>query len=108
MSHTGGRACGNTIAHELLGGGDFPHLSRPALGTHLAFCTVVIGSFLGGKRPGRDHHPTPCTVEVKEKSYTSTPSLGLIGLFWAELYPLPTPVPDCKPTFLGKGELFFF
>lgn len=68
---------------------------------------MVIKSLPGVKRPGRDQ-PTPCSVEVKEKSCTSAPSLDLLGLFWAELYLLPTPVPDCKPTFLGKGEALLF
>jgi len=33
-------------------GRDFPHLSRPALGTHPAFCTMGTGSFPGVKSGG--------------------------------------------------------
>jgi hypothetical protein len=66
-------------------GRDFPHLSRPALGPTQP--PLGTGSFLGVKRPGRDvDHPPPPTAEVKVKwSYTSTPPLGLRGLFWGEL-----------------------
>ena len=37
-------------------------------GAHLAYCTMVIGSFPGVKRPGHgvDHTP-PSSTEVKEK-----------------------------------------
>ena len=55
----------------------FPSLSAPLYnGFRLFF-------FRGVKRPGRgDYHPLPFTTEVKERiSYTSTPLLGLHGLF---------------------------
>jgi len=45
--------------------------------------------FHGGKvRPGRDADPSlPSSAEVlEEQSYTSTPPLGLRGLFLGELY----------------------
>ena len=46
------------------------------------------GSFLGVKRPGGcvDHPPHLAPKLKKEYSYTSTPRLGLRGLFWGELY----------------------
>ena len=53
-------------------------------GVHQDSCTMGTGSFLGVKRPGRDvDHPHPSSAEVKERveSYTSTPPLGLCGLF---------------------------
>jgi len=50
-------------------------------GAHPASYTMGTGSFLGVKRPGRGvDYPTPSSTEVKEHSYTSTPSLGLRGL----------------------------
>ena len=47
-----------------------------------------IGSFPGVKRPGRgvDHTPHLAPRLKKEQSYTSTPPLGLSGLFQGELY----------------------
>ena len=48
--------------------GDFPHLSRPALGTHPASYRMGTGSFLGVKKPGHGiDHPPPCSTEVKER-----------------------------------------
>ena len=69
-------------------GRDFPHPSRPALGSTPASCTMDTGSILGLKRPGHDiDHPPPSITEVKEKVelYLYSP-LGLCGLFWCELY----------------------
>jgi len=44
--------------------------------------TMGTRSFSGVKRPGRGvDHPTPSSTEVKEYSHTSTPPLGLHGLF---------------------------
>jgi len=45
-------------------------------------------SFTGVKRPGRgvDRPPHLALRLKKEYSYTSTPPLGLRGLFWGELY----------------------
>jgi hypothetical protein len=49
---------------------------------------VGTGSFLGVKRPGRDvdHPPHLSQRSKKQLSYTSTPPLGLRGLFQGELY----------------------
>jgi hypothetical protein len=46
------------------------------------------GSFPGVERPrcGVNHPPHPAPRLKKEKSYTSTPPLGLRGLFKVELY----------------------
>jgi len=46
------------------------------------------GSFPGVKRPGGgvDHLPHQAPRLKEEYSYTSTPSLGLRGLFWGELF----------------------
>jgi hypothetical protein len=50
------------------GGGDFPHLSRLALGAHPASYTMGTGSFLGVKKPGHGvDHPLPSSTEVKER-----------------------------------------
>jgi hypothetical protein len=45
--------------------------------------SLVQGTFLGEKRPGLGHdHPIPSSAEVKlQYSYTSTPHLGLHGMF---------------------------
>jgi len=57
-------------------------------GAHQASCTMATGSFPGVKWPGLGvDHPLPPSAEVKEKeSYTSTPTLGLRGLLWGEIY----------------------
>jgi len=68
-------------------GRNFPHLSRPVLGpTQLPI--MGTGFFPVVKRPGRgfDHPFHPALRFKKEYSYTSTPPLGLRGLFEAELY----------------------
>ena len=69
-------------------GRDLPHPSRPALEAHPASYTIGTGSFPRVKRPGRgvDHPPHLAPMLKKEYSYTSTPPLGLRGLFWGELY----------------------
>jgi len=73
-------------------------------GAHPANYTMGTGSFPGIKRPGRGvDHPPPLAPNLKEEySYTSTPPLGLRGLFWGELHlylylkgsTLPTRKPD--------------
>ena len=52
-------------------------------GAHSALYTMGTGSFPGVKRPGRgiDHQPHLSPVLKKEYSHTSTPLLGLRGLF---------------------------
>ena len=72
---------------------DFPRLSRLALRPTQSPVQWVPDQFPGGgvQRSGRGvDHPTLNTTVVKEEnSYTSTPSLGLHGLFWSELYLYP-------------------
>jgi hypothetical protein len=55
---------------------------------HPASYTMGTESFPGAKRPGRglDHPPQLAPRLKKVYSYTSTPPLGLRGLFWGELY----------------------
>jgi hypothetical protein len=55
---------------------------------HPASYTMGTGSFPGVKRPGRvvDHPPHLASRLRKEKRYTSTPPLGLRGLFLGELF----------------------
>jgi hypothetical protein len=50
--------------------------------------TTGTGYFPGVKRLGRGvYHPLHLSPRLKkEYSYTSTPPLGLRGLFWGELY----------------------
>ena len=64
---------------------------------HPASCTVGIGSFPGVKRPGvaLTTHPHLAPRLRTESSYTSTPPLGLRGLFCRELYLLVNI--DCTP-----------
>jgi hypothetical protein len=57
-------------------GREFPH-SPDRHGAHPAYRSIP-----GVKRPGHDvHHPPPSSTDAKEYSYTSTPPLGLRGLF---------------------------
>ena len=68
-----------------------PRFSAPlhtGPGAHSASHTIGTDSFLGVKRPGRgvDHPPHLAPKFKKEQSYTSTPPLGLRGLFQDELY----------------------
>jgi hypothetical protein len=60
---------------------DFPHPSRPALGPTQPPIHWVPGLFqeLSGRGVALNTH-TNC-AEVKERVYTSTPPLGLRGLF---------------------------
>jgi len=60
-------------------------------GAHPASCTMGTGSFLGVKQQGMalTTHPHLAPRLKKEWSYTSTPSLGLCGLFYSELYLYP-------------------
>ena len=57
-------------------------------GAHPASYTTGTGSFPGVQRPGRGvEHPPHLSLRLKkEYSYTSTPPLGLHGLFWGDLY----------------------
>jgi hypothetical protein len=74
-------------------GRDFPQLSRSALGAHPASCTMSTRSFPGGKEQlGHDADPSPpsSAVVMKEYSYTSTPLLGMYGLYRASV-----PVQGC-------------
>jgi hypothetical protein len=50
--------------------------------------TVGNGFFSGIKRPGRGvDHPPHLAARLKEEySYTSTPLLGVLGVFWNEIY----------------------
>ena len=77
-------------------GGDFPHLSRLALGPTQP---PVNGYrvFPGGKeRPGRDADPssTSSAVVKKEQIYTSTPSIGRTAC--------------TEPQCLYKGDLYLY
>ena len=58
-----------------VGGRDFPHMSRPALGPNQLPVQRVPGLFRGKERPGRDadHSPPSSAVVMKGQSYTSTP-----------------------------------
>ena len=60
---------------------------QTGLGGHPASYKMGTGSFPGAKRPRRDaDHPLSSGTEVKkEYDYTSTPPLGLWGLFQGEL-----------------------
>jgi hypothetical protein len=55
-------------------------------------------SFPGIKRPGCGvENPLQSVAEVKEvQRYTSTPSLGLHGLLWGELYCFYTSIHNCN------------
>ena len=56
-------------------------------GAHLSSYTIGTGSLLPGvKRPGRDINHNPGPRLKKEYSDTSTPPLGLRGLFSGEAY----------------------
>ena len=57
-------------------------------GAYPASYTMGTGSFPGVKRPGYgvDHPPHLAPRLKKEQSYTSTPPLGLRGLFQGEVY----------------------
>ena len=61
-------------------GRDFPHPSRPA--PKPTQPVVPFMSLPGVKRPVRDvDHPNPAPRLKKAQSYTSTPHVGLHGLF---------------------------
>ena len=66
---------------------DFPHSSRPALGTVRFLFNGYRVSIPGVKRLGRriEHTLHLAPRLKKEYSYTSTPPLGHRGLFWGEL-----------------------
>jgi hypothetical protein len=57
-------------------------------GAHPAFYTVGIGYFWSVKRPERGvEHPSHLAPRLKkENNYTSTPPLGLRGLFQSKIY----------------------
>jgi hypothetical protein len=66
------------------GGARFSAPVQTGRGAHPASYTMDTVSLIPGvKRPGRgvDHPPHPAPRLKKEKSYTSTPPLGLRGLF---------------------------
>ena len=52
---------------ESPGGRDFPHLSRPALGTTQPSVQWVLGLYRGKERPGRDADPSPPSSAVVMK-----------------------------------------
>jgi len=62
-------------------------LVQSGSGAHSAYSTMGNGSFLGVNQPRRsvDHPPLLVPRLKKEYSYTSTPPLGLRGLFQGEL-----------------------
>ena len=83
----------------------FPAPIQTCSEAHPASYTMGTWSFPGVKWPGRlVDNPSPSNAEVKERvslylyyhsglkkeyTYTSTTTLGLCGLFYGELYPLP-------------------
>jgi hypothetical protein len=70
------------------GGARFSVLVQTGPGAHPASCTMGTTSNYGGvKRPGLGvDQPPPLAPRLKkEYSYTSTPPLGLHGLFYGEL-----------------------
>ena len=78
-------------------GRNFPHLSRPTLGSTQPPVRWVPGLFRGGKeRPGRDTDPSPpsSAVGMKEQSYTSTLPMGRTAC--------------TEPQCLYKGDLYFY
>ena len=67
------------------GGARFSTRVQTGLGVHPAPCAMRTGSFPEVKRSGRgvDHPPPHLALRLKkEYRYTSTPALGLRGLFW--------------------------
>ena len=66
----------------------FSALAQTGPGAQPASYTLGTWSFLEEKQPERcvDHPPPPSVEVKKEYSYTTTPPLGLRGLFWGELY----------------------
>jgi hypothetical protein len=69
-------------------GGDFPHLSRPALGPTQPSVQWVSGLSRGKVRLGRaaDHSPPSSAEVMEEYSYTSTHPLGHTGPVTGSLY----------------------
>jgi len=65
------------------GGARFSACVQTGPGAHLASYTMGTGSYQGVKRPGYGvDHPPSSSAEVKERlGHTSTPPLGLRGLF---------------------------
>lgn len=74
---------GQTV-NRIPAGRDFAHPSRPTLGLTMPPIQWMLGLFLRGKA-GMEWRwpPTPPSAKVqnKEYRYTSTPPLGLFGLF---------------------------
>ena len=84
-------------------------------GAHPASYALGTGSFTGVKRPrsGVDHPPHLAPRLKEEYSYTSTPPLGLHGLFWGELHICV--ITHCRPsryeyslTWIGKDKSTLF
>jgi hypothetical protein len=65
----------------------FSSTDQTGPGAHPVSYTMGTGSFLAVKGPGRGvgHPPHLAPRLKKESSYTSTPTVGLRGLFWGEL-----------------------
>ena len=84
-----GTATGWTVRASNSGGGDIFHArpDRPWGPPSLLYDGYLV-SFPAVKRPGRgvDHPPHLVPRLKKEYSYTSTPPLGLHGLFLGDLY----------------------
>jgi hypothetical protein len=81
----------------------FSALVQTGTGAHSASYTMGTGSFPAVKRPGRGAAPPPPHLApwlMEEYSYTSTPPLGVCGLFGGELYLYATYLsvpPDDRP-----------
>jgi hypothetical protein len=61
---------------------DFDAVEECVPGAHPASYTMDNGSFLRVKQPGSGNdHPPPSRPELEIYSYTSTPPVGLHGLF---------------------------
>ena len=74
------------VKEELLCSSSFTLITGP--GAHPASYTTGTGSFPGvsGRSVAMTTNPHLAPRLKEEQSYTSTPPLGLRGLFWGELY----------------------
>ena len=79
-----------------VGGRDFPHLSRPALGPTHPPVQWIPGLSRGKERPGREADPSPpsSALVMKGQSYTSTSPMGLTAC--------------TEPQRLYKGDLYLY